>query len=79
MPINILEVLKYFNKRFYLLLLLLGTVINDADIYDDVITEKRKALMLSDCNGTRTYNHLVHKRTLNHLAKILAKWLCVRL
>ena len=32
---------------------------------------------LSDCNWTRTHNHLVLKRTLNHLAK-LAKWLsCV--
>ena len=31
----------------------------------------------TDCNWTRTQNHLVHKRTLNHLAK-LAKWLsCV--
>ena len=29
---------------------------------------------LSDCNGTRTRNHLICKRTLNHLAK-LAKWL----
>ena len=29
----------------------------------------------SDCNGTRTDNHLVRKRTLNHLAK----WLSVRL
>ena len=26
--------------------------------------------LLSDCNGTRTHNHLVHKRTLNHLAKL---------
>ena len=26
--------------------------------------------MLSDCNGTRTHNHLVRKRTLNHLAKL---------
>ena len=25
-------------------------------------------LALSDCNVTRTHNHLVHKRTLNHLA-----------
>ena len=24
----------------------------------------------SDCNGTQTHNHLVHKRTLNHLAKL---------
>ena len=31
---------------------------------------------LSDCNWTRTHNHLVHKWTLNHLAK-LAKWLSV--
>ena len=32
---------------------------------------------LSDCNGTRIHNHLVCKRTLNHLTK-LAKWLsCV--
>ena len=37
---------------------------------------------LSDCNGTRTHNHLVCKRTPNHLAKLasLAKWLtaCLR-
>ena len=25
---------------------------------------------LSDCNWIRTHNHLVHKRTLNHLAKL---------
>ena len=32
---------------------------------------------LSDCDGSQTHNHLVHKRTLNDLAK-LAKWLsCV--
>ena len=32
---------------------------------------------LSDCNWTQTQNHLVHKQTLNYLAK-LAKWLsCV--
>ena len=30
------------------------------------------------CNWTRSQNHLVLKRTLNHLAK-LAKWLSVRL
>ena len=33
---------------------------------------------LSDCNWTRTQNHLVRERTLNHLAS-LAKWLKVRL
>ena len=35
---------------------------------------RREIWSLSDCNWTRTHNHLVHKRTLNHLAK-LAKWL----
>ena len=25
---------------------------------------------ISDCNGTRTHNHLVRKRTLNQLAKL---------
>ena len=38
----------------------------------------------SDCNGNRTYNHLVRKRTLNHLSNLaklasLAKWLIIRL
>ena len=25
---------------------------------------------ISDCNGIRTHNHLIRKRTLNHLAKL---------
>ena len=33
---------------------------------------------LSDCNWTQTHNHLVHKRTLNYLAK-LAKCLYIQL
>ena len=35
----------------------------------------------SECNEVRTHNHLVYKRTLNHLAKLvsLAKWLSVLL
>ena len=38
---------------------------------------RRHIWSLSDSNGIRTHNHLVRKRTLNHLAK-LAKWLsCV--
>ena len=37
--------------------------------------KKRDECWLSDCNWTRTQNHLVLKRTLNHLAK----WLSVRL
>ena len=42
---------------------------------------RREIWSLSDCNWTRIQNHLVHKRTLNHLAKLvfffLAKWLSV--
>ena len=33
---------------------------------------------LTDCNWTRTQNHLVRKRTLNHLTKLF-KWFSVRL
>ena len=29
------------------------------------------AKYLIDCNGTRNHNHLVRKRTLNHLAKLV--------
>ena len=31
---------------------------------------KYKVKIPSDCNGTRTHNHLVHRRTLNHLARL---------
>ena len=31
----------------------------------------------SDCNWTRTHNHLVHKWTLNHLAKLTKRLSCV--
>ena len=31
---------------------------------------KRDIWSLGDCNGTRVHNHLVLKRTLNHLAKL---------
>ena len=34
---------------------------------------RRNIWSLSDCNGTRTLNHVVHKRTLNHLAKLAFK------
>ena len=38
---------------------------------------RRHIWSLSGCNRTQTHNHLVHQRTLNHLAK-LVKWLsCV--
>ena len=34
------------------------------------IFKSKKNSSLSDCNGTRTHNHLVHKQTLNHLGKM---------
>ena len=36
-----------------------------------------KIWSLSDCNWTRTHNHLVCKRTLNHLANWLNGWVLV--
>ena len=39
---------------------------------------RREIWSLSDCNWSRTQNHLVPKGTLNHLTK-LAKWLSVPL
>ena len=41
--------------------------------YHDLYVQSDTLLLadvLSDCNWTRTHNHLVHKRTLNHLAKL---------
>ena len=47
------------------------------NIKELLCSNMRYILSLSDCNGTRTYNLLVYKRTLSHLAK-LTKWLnCV--
>ena len=41
----------------------------------ELLARKRRHIWrLSDCNGIRTHNHLVRKRTSNHLAK-LSKWL----
>ena len=32
------------------------------------------SVIISDCNWTRTHNHLLHKWTLNHLAKLRPIW-----
>ena len=55
----------------------LGFIIN---LQKSVLMPLQKIEFLG-CNWTRTHNHLVHKRALNHLAKLayLAKWLNVRL
>ena len=34
------------------------------------IGQEKKGLISSDCNGIRSHNHLIRKRTLNHLAKL---------
>ena len=39
---------------------------------------RRDIWSLSDCNGIRTYNHLVRKRTLNYLMK-LTEWVRIPL
>ena len=39
--------------------------------FNDLVARSRREICnLSDCNWTRTHNHLVHKRKLNHLAKL---------
>ena len=38
---------------------------------------RREIWSLSDCNGTRTNNHLIRTRTLNHLAIWLNGWVFV--
>ena len=55
-----------------------STLYSCLNVKELLARSRREIWSLSDCNWTRTHNHLVHKRTLNHLAK-LAKWLSVRL
>ena len=54
-----------------------STVYSFLNVKKLLARNRRKVWMLSDCNWTRTQNHLVRKGTLNHLANT-AKWLsCV--
>ena len=52
-----------------------STLYSCLNIKELLARSRRKIWSLSDCNWTRTQNHLVCKRTLNHLAK----WLSVLL
>ena len=53
------------------------TPYNCLNVKELLARNKRDIWILSDSNGIRTHNHLICKRTLNHLTK-LAKWLsCV--
>ena len=54
-----------------------STLYSCLNVKELLAQSRREIWRLSDWNWTRTQNHLVRKRTLNHLAK-LAKWLsCV--
>ena len=54
-----------------------STLCSCLNVKEFLAQNRRNIWTLIDCNGTRTHNHLVHKLTLNHLAK-LVKWLsCV--
>ena len=51
-----------------------STLYSCLNVKELLARNRRDIWRLSDCNWTRTHNHLVRKRTLNHLAK-LTKWL----
>ena len=69
-----------------------STLYSCLNVTEFLAQSRREIWSLSDCNWTRTQNHLVHKRTLNHLAKwfvyeqmvrllsvrLWTKWLWVR-
>ena len=85
-----LDISKVFNKVwheelvFYLYVLIIPStrfrvnpLYSCLNVKELVARNRRDIWRLSDCNGTRTHDHLVRKRAPNHLAK-LAKWLnCV--
>ena len=51
-----------------------STLYSCLNVKELLARSRRHIGRLSDCNGTRIHNHLVPKRTLNHLAQ-LTKWL----
>ena len=51
-----------------------STLYSYLNVKELLACSKCKIWSLSDYDRTQTHNHLAHKRTLNHLAK-LAKWL----
>ena len=58
-----------------------STLYSCLNVKELVAQSRREIWNLSDWSWTRTHNHLVHKQTLNHLAKLtsLAKWSSVYL
>ena len=57
------------------------TLYSCLNVKEALARSRREIWSLSDCNWTRTQNHLVRNWTLTHLAKLasLSKWLSVRL
>ena len=43
----------------------------DFSIFEWQHFQHSQSKSINDCNWTRTHNHLVHKRTLSHLAKLV--------
>ena len=58
-----------------------STLSSCLNVKEHLARNRHEIWSLSVCNGTRTHNHLVCKRTLNHLTKLasLAKCLSIRL
>ena len=50
-----------------------STLYSCLNVKELLARSRREIWRWSDCNWTRTKNHLIRKRTLNHLAK-LTKW-----
>ena len=48
-----------------------STLYSCLNIKELLARNRRDISNLSDCNGTQTHNHVVRKRTLNHLAKLV--------
>ena len=59
-----------------LILLVIIIIIKNFTKNDKLLRQVIKLARQSNCNWTPTQNDLVHKRTLNHLAK-LALWLWI--
>ena len=71
---SLLGVLIMSHTRFLMSRTTLCSCLNFKEL---LARNRRDILSLSECNGIRTHNHLVHKRTLNHLTN-WPVWLNVR-
>ena len=54
-----------------------STLYSCPNVKELLARSKRKIWSLSDCNYTRTHDHLVHKQTRNHLPKLDLAKLCL--